>query len=135
MKPFTSGSTLQRPGSHDLLVVYNKLSALNQPINICGSIWSSSYSSGITSSLAEDLWVDAGRKLQPGLPTPRFTHPIGLVRNLLPWFKKTVRAINIDYALNTAVNNLIVFSAQWVIFIIFRLKSTQIREIGRMITQ
>ena len=44
------------------------------------------------------------------------------------------RAINIDNPLLAEVNNLIVFPPNWVISVILRLKSTQIWEIGRMIT-
>ena len=43
-------------------------------------------------------------------------------------------AIIIDYPLYAEVNNLIVFQPNWVIFIILRLRSTQIWEIGHMIT-
>ena len=48
------------------------------------------------------------------------------LRIMMSW-----REVNIDHPLYTELNNLIVF---WVIFIILRLKNTQIWEIGRMIT-
>ena len=44
------------------------------------------------------------------------------------------RAINIDYPFHAEVNDLIVFLPNWVYLIILQLKSTQIWEIGRMVT-
>ena len=48
--------------------------------------------------------------------------------------KTSWKAINFDYPLYAEVNNLIVFPPNWVFFIIVRLKSTQIREIGCIFT-
>ena len=43
-------------------------------------------------------------------------------------------ALNINYPLHAEVNNLIVLPLIWLVLIILKLKSTQIQEIGHMIT-